>query len=533
MEQTNGYFYLMHKNDGTYLKLIPNRPGGSRIKIDDVKEYLVAKRITEYDQIAILTAVNNLIEPSEIKLNDQSILPEMEYLKISFSADGLTAMARFYPPSDRGNLMNRNDIISSAVSYGLKFGLLDQVLDEFLINRVYCTDIVIAKGMLPVEGTDAKIDYFFNTVITRKPKMNEDGSVDFHQLELINHINTGDVLAKLTPMNPGKPGLDVCGRIIRQKPVHNRMLKHGAKTHLTDDGLQLISEVNGHVYLSGDKIMVSDVYEIRSDIDLATGDVDYLGSVMIRGNVRTGFTVRCKGTIFVEGVVEGATLIADGGIVLSRGMQGMNRGKLITNGDVVAKFIENATVECDGSVTAEAILHSKIYAGKEINVTGKRGLVTGGELHSGVEIRVKNAGSTMGTNTVLEVGVDPKTVIEYHKLEKAIQDKNNEIYKLNQLIELFHKKYPQQIPQDKLLTYATTKRTYEISRSELENSMERFNYLESLINNNDKGSITVEKMVYSGCKIVISNVIYYVRSEMFCKRFVKEDVDIKIYDVTI
>ena len=533
MEQLNGFFYLMHKSDGTYLKLIPNKIGGTKLQIDEITDYLASKRIYDYSRTDLILALNHLVEPTEVKLINDSILPEQETMLVNISDDALTVTVRFYPPSDRGSIMNRNDIVSTAVSHGMKFGLLEDVLSLFSANRVYCTDIVIAKALLPVEGKDAEIRYFFNNVVTRKPKMNEDGTVDFHQLELINHVKKNDVLAELIPMDSGKPGIDVTGRLIKQKPVRNRILRHGPKIHVSEDGLKLISDVDGHVYLSGDKVMVSDMYEIPSDIDLATGDVDFNGSVSIKGNVRTGFTVKARGTIFVEGVVEGATLISDAGIVLSRGMQGMNRGKLITQGDVVAKFIENATVECDGSLTAEAILHSKVYAGKEINVTGKKGFVTGGELHSGTEIHVKTVGSTMGTNTVLEVGVDPKIVMQYHQLEKKITDADKEIYKLKQIIDLFQKKYNNQIPADKLITYRVTKDTYDRYQVELEENKERYEALAGVINQNESGCIIVDKTIYSGCKIVISNVVYYVREEMFCKRFVKDDVDIKVYDHTV
>jgi len=533
MEQLNGFFYLMHKPDGTYLKLVPNKIGGSTIQIDEITDYLASKRIYDYSRTDVLLALNHLTEPQEVKLISDSVLPEQETMIVRIADDALSVTVRFYPPSDRGSVMTKNDIISTAVSQGMKFGLMENVLEEFMKNRVYCTDIMIAKALMPVEGSSAKIRYYFSNVVTRKPKMNEDGTVEFHQLELINHVKVNDVLAELTPMTPGKPGIDVVGRLIKQKPVRNLILRHGPKIHVTEDGLRLISDVNGHVYLAGDKVMVSDLYEIKSDVDLATGDIDFSGSVTIKGTVRTGFTVKAKGTIFVEGVVEGATLISGAGIVLSRGMQGMNRGKLITQGDVVAKFLENATVECEGSVTAEAILHSKVFAGKEISVTGKKGLVTGGELHSGTEIKIKTAGSTMGTNTVLEVGVDPKIVMQYHQLEKAISDADKEIYKLKQILDLLQKKYNSQIPADKLITYRVTKETYDRYLVELEDNQERYNALMQIFDKNESGSIIIEKNIYSGCKIVISNIVYYVREEMFCKRFVKDDVDIRIYDHTV
>ena len=530
MEQINGFFYLMHKSDGTYLKLIPNQLGGAKVRIDEIIEYLASKRMYDYNKTPIIYALNSLVEPTEVKITNDIILPEQESVIITISDDALRVTARFYPPSDRGALMNRNDIIGAAVAKGVKFGLNEALITEYLKKRVYCTDIVIAQALMPVEGKDAKIVYFFNTKVTRKPKMNTDGTVDFHQLELINHVKENDVLAELIPMDIGKSGIDVKGRMIKQKAVHNYVLRHGKKIRTSEDGLKLISEVNGHVYLAGDKVFVSDLYEIKSDIDLSTGDIDYNGSVSIRGNVRTGFTVRANGSIFVDGVVEGATLISDAGIILSRGMQGMNRGKLITKGDVVAKFIENATVECDGSVTAEAILHSKIYAGKEINVTGKRGFVTGGELHSATDIRVKTAGSTMGTVTVLEVGIDPQISIEFRELEKQMKEYNREIYKLKQIIDLFQRKYNGQVPADKMVTFQVTQETYEQNLIQLEKITERFEELSKLLSDNSIGNIVIDKTIYSGCKLIISNITYYVRQEMFGKRFVKDGIDIKIYD---
>lgn len=42
------------------------------------------------------------------------------------------------------------------------------------------------------------------------------------------------------------------------------------------------------------------------------------------GNVTTGFAIKAEGDIIVNGVVEGATLVSGGNIVLKRGMQGMD-----------------------------------------------------------------------------------------------------------------------------------------------------------------------------------------------------------------
>ena len=106
---------------------------------------------------------------------------------------------------------------------------------------------------------------------------------------------------------------------------------------------------------------------MAADVDASTGDIEYDGNVMIPGTVRTGFTVKAKGDIQVNGVVEGATLIAGGNIVIKRGVQGMSRGRLVSGGDICAHFFESANVEAKGDVLAD--LNEDLAAEQKARVT--------------------------------------------------------------------------------------------------------------------------------------------------------------------
>ena len=182
-------------------------------------------------------------------------------------------------------------------------------------------------------------DKCVNTDLSRKPKLNEDGSVDFHQLETLNPVHEGDCLATLTPAVQGKPGIDVTGRVIRPANVKRIVLKQEKNTKVSEDGCHLLSLVDGHVSLISGSIFVSNNFEVPADVDASTGDINFDGTVMIRGNVLTGFIVRAKGDIIVDGVVEGAELYAGGQIILKRGIQGMERGKLRAESNVIAKSL--------------------------------------------------------------------------------------------------------------------------------------------------------------------------------------------------
>ena len=136
--------------------------------------------------------------------------------------------------------------------------------------------------------------------------------------------------------------------------------------------------VDGHVSFTGGKLNVYPVYEVRGNVDNSTGNINFVGKVVVKGNVLTGFEIKAEGDIEVEGVVEGAKLEAGGNILLKRGAQGSGRGVLICQGSLVSRFIENCTVEAGGDIIADAIMHCSISSKSSIELKGRKGLLVGG-----------------------------------------------------------------------------------------------------------------------------------------------------------
>lgn len=530
MGNKNAYFQLMIKNDGTYLKLFDAEPGGNPLLYDEISNYLIDKKIYEYEKIEMGKALANLKGTAEVKLTSSMLFPQDESLKVTISEDRMFVKGRFFPPSNNGKMMSKEDIIQSMVRVGVKYGVDEVSVYSFLQDRKYCTDYILARATPAVQGHDAVITYHFNTDRTLKPKTNDDGSVDFHQLDMISHCRKGDLLATLRPVDFGKPGIDVCGNVIRPNKVNNRVMRHGNKINISEDGLNMYSEVDGHVTLTDGRVFVSDVYEIPADVDTSTGDIEYEGNVVIKGNVITGFSVRAKGDIEVNGVVEGAYIEAGGQIVLKRGMQGMNKGILKANGNIITKFIENAEVIAGGYITTESILHSRVSAKGDIVVGGKRGFVTGGEIRSGSLISVKTAGSQMGTNTLLEVGIDPRILEEYRELEKKIAMLQVDKDKIAQAVALIRKKMQvgTQLTQDKIENLKQITQSNIYLDTQLQEARKRYDDLKMEVDSNSTGAIRIQDTVYPGTKIVISNVVYFVRETIQHSRFIRDRADIKI-----
>ena len=530
MSGKNGYFQLNSKADGTYLQIFEPELGGFPLLYDDISTYLQDNKIYEFDKIAVGQALTTIKGSIEVKLTGQVIPKTDEYIKVEILEERTKAKARFYPPVNHGVLLSKEDIVNALVRAGVKYGVDEPAINRFLLERHYCTDYILARATFPIQGHDAQIIYHFNTDLTLKPKTNEDGSVDFHQLDMISRCRKGDLLATLIPVDFGKPGIDVCGNVIRPMKVNNRILRHGNKVFMSPDGTKMFSEVDGHVNLTDGRVFVSDTYEVHADVDASTGDIMYDGNVVVRGNVITGYSVRARGDIEVNGVVEGAYIEAGGQIILKRGMQGMNKGTLRANSNIVSKFIENAEVIAGGYVTTESILHSRVSAKGDITVGGKRGFVTGGEIRSGTQISVKTAGSNMGTTTLLEVGIDPKIVEEFRELEKRMAGMIAEKEKLAQALGVFRKKLTMgiQIADDKRDYLKQLTQNTILMDTQIKEAQKRYEELKIEIDNNSAGVIKVSGIVFPGTKLIISNVIYYIRQETHHSKFIRDRADIKV-----
>ncbi|MDE7404801.1 MAG: FapA family protein, partial [Lachnospiraceae bacterium] len=293
------------------------------------------------------------------------------------------------------------------------------------MKPISCTDILVAKGQPPRHGTDARIEYYFETDLHAKPTLKEDGSVDFFNLNTLNHCKKGDVLARLFKEDPGEYGVNIYNEKIKPRNVKQAVLKYGRNIAISDDRQVLTTEVDGHVSLVDGKVFVSNVLEVEN-VDNSTGNIEYDGNVMVNGNVCTNFSVKARGDIEVRGVVEGAFLEAEGSIVIARGMNGMAKGTLKAGGNVIAKFIENSKVNAGGYVSTESILHSEVTAGTEIIVSGRRGFITGGKVCAANLIQVKTLGSYMGADTFVEVGVDPNIKQRIQELQNAMTENKKE-----------------------------------------------------------------------------------------------------------
>ncbi len=527
----NSFFRLNISSVGTGLELYPATDGGDELDINEVTAYLQSKRIAQFDIKAVYAAIQALPQsgPTIVPLIPTPIYAEQETMVVSVSPDRMTATARFYAPSTGGSVMGMEEIIKDLTFQKIKMGIDQQAIAAFVANREYCKDVVVAKGKPPRHGTDASIEYFFNTDLTARPERKEDGSVDFFNLNTINHCKAGELLARLHPEDKGEPGYTVFGEMERPRQVKHLVLKYGMKIDVSEDKTELRSQINGHVMLAGGKVFVSDVYEVEN-VGTATGNINAEGSVVVGGNVQTGFSVTATGDIEVRGVVEGANLTAGGNIVIAMGMNGMNRGKLVAGGSVVSKFIENAEVEAGTFVETDSILHSKVNAKNEVKVDGKKGFIAGGMVRATSQVSCRILGSAMGADTVVEVGVDPAMKIRYAQLQKEMMEMQKKRTTIQTTLSGAAEKIKSgvKLPPEQMQYVQSLMQAAKQIDEKLAADDEELEGIEDLMQDKSESCVRVRDTAYPGTKIVIGEESVSLKKEASYCRFFYDKGDIRM-----
>lgn len=528
MENRNGYFKLDMKDTGVFLVVYSPKGRGKPVDIKEVLAYLEEKNFSEYDLKNVNRVVNTTQESEEVYISEWNGIYENEMMVATVSSDNMLAFCRFYAPSNGGKLMTVEDIVSDLRLQKITVGIQSEEIKRFLEERQYCTDYILAKGIPAVNGVDAKIEYFFNTNPNLKPKKNEDGTVDYHELNTISRVEKGQLLAKLHEAVKGQPGKDVFGTAINARQEKSLKLEFGNNITISEDKTELYSDVTGHASLVNGKVFVSDVYEIPADVDNATGDVNYDGNVSIKGNVKSGFSVKAKGDIIIDGVVEGAFLSAGGQIIVKRGIHGMNKGKVEAKGNIITKFIENATVVSEGFIESGSILHSQVSAASEVRINGKKGFVTGGVIRAGNLVEAQTIGSEMGTITRIEVGVDPEVKERYNSLQKQITDVHKEMEKMKPALVTYSEKMARKEPvsPEKVIQIQTIAKNYKEKQKELVSMREEFAEIHERIQLETSAKVKVNGSIYQGASIAISDVSYNVKGTISHSKFVKEQGEI-------
>lgn len=525
----NGYFRLAITDRSTNIELFAPTDGGEPVNGQEIVTYLNTFAI-RYDPAPL----NQALETARTKdatatLCMQPIKPVAAMCDLKVSEDRMKAYLRMISPSNGGNMLEVSDLRAMLEGRGITTGIKDDVLNDMVANPRYCEDILAVEGTYPEESVDGSIEYLFNTDQSQRPTQLEDGSVDFFHLNLLNSCAVGQELAIMHPSHQGKDGYAIDGSIVRARMPKDVRFKYGNNIKVSDDGLKLEATVDGSVALIGDQVFVNDSVSFQ-EIGPATGNIEYEGSVNISGNIATNYEVKAKGDVVVNGVIEGAYVEAGGNIIVARGVNGMGRATLKAGGCIIAKYLENVQAQAAGYIRAEAIMHSTVSAGGDIIVDGKKGMLSGGKATAGGSIEVKNLGSEMANDTIVEVGVSPIIKRQIMELRNALAEKNKMLEQITPVLTnlAMTVKKGVVLTNEQKVYAAKLMGAQKTANEEIEQITAKLLKLESVCNPDTPSEVRVKGIAYPGSKVCISDVSMAVKTATKYCKFVRLRGDVKI-----
>lgn len=448
-------------------------------------------------------------------------------------ADGdQRALVHIDPPDPGGRAPTLEDFKAVLRSEGISFGVKDDVLRRLAAEPEYGTDILVAEGRPVVPGEDGWIDYQFDLERHISLKHDADSDrVDFKELNLIENVVEGQLLAVKKPPKAGTAGITVKNEYVAPKPGREVALLAGRNVTLSEDGSEAYAGTNGMPLLLANKVTVSQVYVVKGSVGPATGNINFLGTVQITESVEDGFAVRATDAILVGRTVGKGELEAGGDITV-RG--GIIEGKCVANGTIRAKFIQESTIESRGDVmVAEAILHSKVQCGGRVIVGlgGRKGTIAGGHIRAWKLVACRVLGSPMSTKTLVDVGINPKLLTRMEELQgEILKDRTNfeNLKKGMAALEALRQRLGE-LPPDKQKIHDTLVLAQNSLRTKLQELAGELKDLQAQSAVKVHGVVSVSEEAHPGAKITIGTSVYYVNKVDKFVTYKEEAREVRIF----
>lgn len=363
-------------------------------------------------------------------------------LDIQISKDGMEATLDIIP-AQGGAPITKNQVLAALAEKGVTEGiLLDEVNQAIAAGTA--TACIIARGRPPVHGQNGYFESLIPDVRARVPQIKESGKIDYRDLGEIQVVRTGDPLMLRHRATSGTPGATVLGVAIPPKPGKDVMFasKLTGVATCPNNPDQLQATQTGQPVVVKDGMIVEPVFTLPA-VNMASGNINFDGSVVIKGDVGAGMTVKASGDIEVGGVVENAHLEAGGSIVIKGGALGSIDQKsgrdytLRCGQNFQAAYAQKVRIEAGDSIFIDDMaMQCELTAAHHIKVgKTKRGNIIGGRSQAMLSITARVLGAPNRINTACHIGVSPSLHKEAKELAEQRDGVETQLLEISKLLD--------------------------------------------------------------------------------------------------
>ena len=260
---------------------------------------------------------------------------------------------------------------------------------------------------------------------------------NFVETSELSIVQQGDKLMRKIPRTLGENCIDVLGNIIYPVPGKNIQFAEqmdGADISKEDENL-LIASIKGHPIVEDRRVKVDPTY-VLDKVDMSTGNVNFDGSVFVKGDVESSMQVIATGDITINGCVIKGKIEAGGKVIVNQGIIGgevvkskggvIKRGVSVKSGETLAAgFIDNAFIESKANIIVkDYISHSDVTSGGDIVVGAKgyKGHIFGGNIRALHLVNANLLGSESQVVTKVKVGTPLELAAKYEQKTQKVEE---------------------------------------------------------------------------------------------------------------
>ena len=421
-------------------------------------------------------------------------------LELVVTRDEMLVHASFHSPSGGGKpllIETVEEAIEGArITYGVDWPAIRSCLLTCNEDRTDVLDVVVARGKAPIEETPPYLVLSERLVSQEKKTQQAGARVDFKELSLFTLVKKGEDLAVLVPKQEGLMGASVRGNAVAFGKRRVPFPRPGKNTAWSEG--RVIASCDGRFQVNVDSFWVDEVLDILGDVDLRVGNIDFPGDLVVRGEIRDGFTVKAGKSILCTGVIGAARVECGGDLVSQRGIVGRDKAVIRVGGTVEAKFLEGCALDANGPVRVlTSILGSTVHTMDRLEM-GERGIIIGGIIKAQNGVVAAQIGTERGPRTEVHCGID------FRVEQKLVWIRDRNIALAFKLREI----------ETKIKTHPHVRDVLSPLRDKIKAAIHTLNdsarALVSGLDRNDHASVSVRGFVHPGTYIEICHVSYFV-----------------------